>query len=583
MLRPPTWTRPLLFGLPLVACSEPSAEVTASAGSSTTGTGSTTASTSSTSSGTTSSATESGASSTSTTGEVHEGALIVHSFGEVNLAPYKERFRCATWTIGNEEALYVNTVHLSNDGGFHHSNWFIVPDDLFPGDDGYFKCSDRGYTETIGVISGSVLFAQSTQSRYETQALPEGVVVKIPPRHKVIAEAHLLNGSSEPLASELRMGFDLVHPADVDVVVSPFRLNYVDLDIPAKKLSSNQATCSFAAPYQDFSGHPFDLKLYYGLPHYHYLGDHFFVDIVGGDRDGERIFELSGFNGDANGQVYDPPIDMSGAEGFRFGCGYNNWTDDDVGYGVGDQEMCTFLGFADAHALLDGVVSGGTKAVDIVDDRVIMEGPCGILTVPKTAAYSMPEPAELEGPLYVPPPGPGAGQALRRHRPGRDTDDRADPERPAQRLHPPRLLLQRLSRARTLRSGGRARPPRPRPARGPPGPRGHGRRRHAPHHPRGPERELALPPGLGVRADRRQGERRRAYAPQRADPRQRGLRRRPPPVDRRGSARQLTAFSRHGVNRGIHRSCGPRDSPTPPCWRSSSAARPATTTPPRAR
>ncbi len=407
MFRPPTWTRPLLFGLPLVACSEPSAEVTASAGSSTTGTGSTTASTSSTSSGTTSSATESGASSTSTTGEVHEGALIVHSFGEVNLAPYKERFRCATWTIGNEEALYVNTVHLSNDGGFHHSNWFIVPDDLFPGDDGYFKCSDRGYTETIGVISGSVLFAQSTQSRYETQALPEGVVVKIPPRHKVIAEAHLLNGSSEPLASELRMGFDLVHPADVDVVVSPFRLNYVDLDIPAKKLSSNQATCSFAAPYQDFSGHPFDLKLYYGLPHYHYLGDHFFVDIVGGDRDGERIFELSGFNGDANGQVYDPPIDMSGAEGFRFGCGYNNWTDDDVGYGVGDQEMCTFLGFADAHALLDGVVSGGTKAVDIVDDRVIMEGPCGILTVPKTAAYSMPEPAELEGPRYVPPPGGG--------------------------------------------------------------------------------------------------------------------------------------------------------------------------------
>ncbi len=402
MSHSPTW----IYALPstlLLACAAPPSTSTAS-GTSSTGPASTSEATSTgltTSTGTTSTGTS------STTGEVHEGALIVHSFGEVNLAAYKERFRCATWTIGNEEALYVNTVHLSNDGGFHHSNWFIVPDDLFPGDDGYFKCSDRGYTETIGVISGSVLFAQSTQSRYETQALPEGVVVKIPPRHKVIAEAHLLNGSSEPLASELRMGFDLVHPADVDVVVSPFRLNYVDLDIPAKKKSSNQATCSFAAPYEDFSGHPLDLKLYYGLPHYHYLGDHFFVDIVGGDRDGERIFELSGFNADANGQVYDPPIDMSGAEGFRFGCGYNNWTDDDVSYGVGDQEMCTFLGFADAHALLDGVVSGGTKAVDIVDDRVIMEGPCGILTVPKTAAYSMPDPAEKEGPLYVPPPGPG--------------------------------------------------------------------------------------------------------------------------------------------------------------------------------
>lgn len=404
MFTPSPRTCAPLLAASLAACASPAATTTDSGGTTST-TGSTSTPTTEV---TTTGATETtGETTGATTGETHEGALIVHSFGEVNLAPYKERFRCATWTIGNEEALYVNTVHLSNDGGFHHSNWFIVPDDLFPGDDGYFKCSDRGYTETIGVISGSVLFAQSTQSRYETQALPEGVVVKIPPRHKVITEAHLLNGSSEPLASELRMGFDLVHPADVDVVVSPFRLNYVDLDIPAKKLSSNEATCNFAAPYADFTGHPFDLKLYYGLPHYHYLGDHFFVDIVGGERDGERIYELSGFNGDANGQVYDPPIDMSGADGFRFGCGYNNWTDNDVTYGVGDQEMCTFLGFADAHALLDGVVSGGSQAVDIVDDRVIMEGPCGILTVPKTASYSMPEAAEKEGPLYVPPPGPG--------------------------------------------------------------------------------------------------------------------------------------------------------------------------------
>jgi len=394
------------LALSLGGCSSPPSSASASATSTSTSTSAATTTPETTAATSTTADTETGA-GTSTTGEVHESAQIVHSFGSINLAAYKERFRCATWTVGNEEALYVDTVHLSNDGGFHHSNWFIVPDDLFPGDDGFFNCSDRGYTETIGVISGSVLFAQSTQSRYEAQALAEGAVVKIPPRSKVIAEMHLLNPGSEKLVSELRMGFDIVHPADVDVVVSPFRLNYVDLQIPADKHSRNQAECLFRSPYEDYTGHSFDLKLYYGLPHYHYLGEHFFVDIAGGPRDGERIFELDGFNGDGNGQVYDPPLDMSDADGFRFGCGYNNWTDSDVSYGVGDQEMCTFLGFADARAILDGGVDGGTMAVEADGETIVMEGPCGVLTVPKTAAYSKPNAEEKEGPLYVPPPGPG--------------------------------------------------------------------------------------------------------------------------------------------------------------------------------
>jgi hypothetical protein len=46
-------------------------------------------------------------------------------------------------------------------------------------------------------------------------------------------------------------------------------------------------------------------------------------------------------------------------------------------------------------------------AVDVDGETVVMEGPCGILTVPKTAAYSMPKPEEIAGELYLPPPGPG--------------------------------------------------------------------------------------------------------------------------------------------------------------------------------
>jgi hypothetical protein len=75
------------------------------------------------------------------------------------------------WTLHNDQPIYVNTVTLVNDGGYHHSNWLAVPEDKFPGEDGYFDCDERGYTELDGRVSGTVLFAQSTQSRSETQHL----------------------------------------------------------------------------------------------------------------------------------------------------------------------------------------------------------------------------------------------------------------------------------------------------------------------------------------------------------------------------------------------------------------------------
>ena len=141
--------------------------------------------------------TSTGEPGTSTTGDPGpETAQMVHSFGEYTMQPFAETEPCAQWTLNNDKAIYINTVTLANDGGFHHSNWLVVPETEFPGADGYFNCGDRGFNELQAAITGTVLIAQSTQSRYETQELPEGVVIKVPPRHKVVAGVHLLNLSS---------------------------------------------------------------------------------------------------------------------------------------------------------------------------------------------------------------------------------------------------------------------------------------------------------------------------------------------------------------------------------------------------
>jgi hypothetical protein len=330
-------------------------------------------------------------------------ATLVHSFGVQRLAAFEEKEPCVQWTLGNDQPIYVNTTTLVNDGAYHHSNWLAVPEEKFVGEDGFFDCNSRGYTELDAAVSGTVVFAQSTQSRDEVQRLPEGVAIKIPPRHKIIAGVHLLNLASVEWETELRMALEIIHPKDVEVIAAAFRLSYFDLSIPPQKRSRFSATCNIADPYTGAVGGGFDLKLYHVLPHTHYLGDYFRLERVGGPGDGEVLFEKTGFDAGANGKAFDPPLDLSANAGLRFSCGYDNWRDVEIGWGIGDQEMCVMLGLADSRALMDISVPDSSSVVGQDGDVVLNEGPCQVFAFPENAAQTLPGADEKDAPLYVPP------------------------------------------------------------------------------------------------------------------------------------------------------------------------------------
>jgi hypothetical protein len=329
-------------------------------------------------------------------------ATLTHSFGVRIVRPFGESIPCVSWTLNNDQPLYVEAVTMVNNGGFHHSNWFVVPDDTFPGEDGYWRCSDRGFNEISAAVLGTVLFAQSTQSQHEVQRIGEGVTIKIPPHHTVVSDVHLLNLAPFTLESELRMSLEIVHPADVEIVVTPFRLTYFDLDIPPESESRFQSDCSMATAFSSASGHEFDMQLYWVLPHMHGLGSYFEVSINGGPRDGETLYEFEGFNADSNGQAFDPPIDLTGASGLSFTCGFTNPTSEPVGWGIGDQEMCVMLGFADMDVLLDSIVDEDSRVIDETDGMVLNTGPCQIIALPKNINQAYPTVEEIEGDLYIP-------------------------------------------------------------------------------------------------------------------------------------------------------------------------------------
>lgn len=330
-------------------------------------------------------------------------ARLTHSFGDITLNPNQEiASQCVAWSLNNDEAIYVNQVTLSNGGAFHHSNWFVVPETLYPGPDGFFRCRDRDFDELASAVSGTVIFAQSTQSLAETQALARGAVIKIPPRHKIVAGVHMLNLQNREHTTNLRMSLGLVHPSDVAVVLAPFRLTYYTLDIPAQSEARFVTDCNLTEPFQTVAKRPLDLKLYWVLPHYHELGNYFSVEILGGAKDGEVIHSLDTFNAEPNGKALDPPLDLGGATGLRLTCGFSNPRDRSVGWGIGDQEMCVMLGLADSEVLMDGFMIGENFVDGEVDGIVMNHGECAVIGIPRHERQTLPTDEERRGPLYVP-------------------------------------------------------------------------------------------------------------------------------------------------------------------------------------
>lgn len=311
---------------------------------------------------------------------------LAHTFPPFEAAAGDEVFGpCQSWTLGNEEELFVNVVHMTNDGGWHHSNWFFVPEDAYRADDGSdgdgsWSCEDRGFDQVLAAAMGGVFFAQSTQSREETQRFPAGTALRIPPRSKIVGGVHVLNVSGAALTTALRFELATLPASEVGTLLAGLALSYRELDLPPRTRSSFSMSCDLDSAYRARTGRPIDFALYYVLPHYHALADGYRLEIAGGPRDGETIVGTDQGIGDPLGVGFEPPLDLSGATGLRVTCTYDNPRSERVGHGIGDQEMCDTLVYTDASVIMAGYSADNTPG-DTVDGVVRNEGACTVISL----------------------------------------------------------------------------------------------------------------------------------------------------------------------------------------------------------
>lgn len=115
-----------------------------------------------------------------------------HDFGRTEVAAGEERTaHCYSFKLDNPTDLWVNTVEVVNDGAFHHSNWFFVPEYKFVTPDPSVPCEEIDFTELGAGAWGGVLFAQSTQSRSETQKFAATAAVRVPAYSRIITPTSL--------------------------------------------------------------------------------------------------------------------------------------------------------------------------------------------------------------------------------------------------------------------------------------------------------------------------------------------------------------------------------------------------------
>jgi hypothetical protein len=225
---------------------------------------------------------------------------------------------CQSWTLNNPTELWVTAITQTNGGAYHHANWFFVPDDQYKLPDGTWPCGANQFEELVAALQGGYLFALSTQDNAETQTLPTGSAIRIPPYSRIIGSSHLLNTSDEPITTTMHLGIATIPPSQVTAKLAPARISYHDLHITPMAKSSFTTECDLATAYDDVWHRPLEYKLYYVLSHYHQLGYYQQLEILGGPRDGEVIMRNDGF-GDNAGHAISPPLDLAaaGARGLR--------------------------------------------------------------------------------------------------------------------------------------------------------------------------------------------------------------------------------------------------------------------------
>jgi hypothetical protein len=255
----------------------------------------------------------------------------------VTLEPGEELSTCVSWPLPELHHDIVYSARMFSTAGLHHSNVLAKPVDAELGPQPYPGCRPDASEAFSSFGDGipDVLFANSTQLVGEEDLVfPAGMGYRLDASREVTTDIHYLNVAGERQVIEVVYDLFTMPEADLETEVAPFVMTIFDFLVPPRSRAVVETSCDV------FGGQVVAM-----MPHTHQFATRFSVDLIGLDGSTTTVMDQGPYDAESDIESYAPALDLSGTDRMRFACDFDNPTDRDVVYGLGDQEMCILFGF----------------------------------------------------------------------------------------------------------------------------------------------------------------------------------------------------------------------------------------------
>ncbi len=235
----------------------------------------------------------------------------------------------------------VNRMEITMRTGSHH---FILygfpagtPASALPQPGAYRDLRLPNGSLDLGVMRemASHVFYGGTQWPRMDYRFPEGTALRLPPGMGFDLNSHYVNRGEAPATGEVHVNLHWAEPGAVRHVAEVLNLNNLDLTLPPNR----ETTISRAFTFTE-RRHVFQL-----FSHAHKRMRRFDVFVVGGSRDGERIYRATDWEHPPILEL-DPPLVLEPGQGLRLEATYFNETNRTIRFGFSSEdEMMIVFGY----------------------------------------------------------------------------------------------------------------------------------------------------------------------------------------------------------------------------------------------
>jgi hypothetical protein len=245
--------------------------------------------------------------------------------------------------LGNAADIYVNRIQTMMRPLSHHFVLYAIDPTMAPG----FPCTPApNVVRDIRNADGSMnllnmipmachVFVAGAMSQTSDYQFPAGTALRLPSSMSIDVNVHYVNRTAGEIPGEAYANLYTVPAAAVQNVAHTLNLSNTNITLPAGKTTTLTKTFTMSQT----------TTVFMLTSHMHALGTRFQIQIVGGARDGELVYD----NGDwehPQQLTFTQPLVLQKGQGLKSIITWNNTTDHVVGFGLqSTDEMGIVFGY----------------------------------------------------------------------------------------------------------------------------------------------------------------------------------------------------------------------------------------------